>query len=252
MVIGIVIGVSVGVVLTFLTLIVYYKKKIVGAWDLEREHYIQQINSRVEKNALEELNIELTEKIHKVESNYIQKMTQLESEKNQIESVYQDLQNQTASSISVMQQELDTATSTLVENTKILKEDVSNLLKLLSTIDRWDDEMSKLMQHNSDMQKQNKQFSDIVKNIIILALNASIEAARAGEAGRGFAVVADEVKTLANQSETLSSSYKENLHKNDMIATATFQDIQASGKMIITSIHAIEAKLNSMKMSVKI
>ena len=40
--------------------------------------------------------------------------------------------------------------------------------------------------------------------------------------------------------------YKDNLHKNDMIATATFQDIQASGKMILTSIHAIETKVKQL------
>lgn len=127
-----------------------------------------------------------------------------------------------------------------------LKQDIASLLEILSTINRWDDEMSKLMKHNSYMQEQNQEFAGIVKQIIILALNASIEAARAGEAGRGFAVVADEVKTLATRSGGLSENYRDNLHKNDLIATATFQDIQASGKMILTSLHGLESKINSL------
>lgn len=127
-----------------------------------------------------------------------------------------------------------------------LKREVDEMLNLVSTMNRWDDEMMLLMQHNSDMQKQNHEFAGIVKQIIILALNASIEAARAGEAGRGFAVVADEVKTLATQSGGLSESYKDNLHKNDLITTTTFQDIQASGKMILTALHALDSRLDKL------
>jgi len=70
-------------------------------------------------------------------------------------------------------------------------------------------------------------------------LNAAIEAARAGEQGRGFAVVADEVRTLATRSENLSADYRENLNKNDLLTTSTFQDIQAGGRMIETSIKTI-------------
>lgn len=127
-----------------------------------------------------------------------------------------------------------------------LKKNISALLEILSTLNRWNDEMSKLMAHNNDMQKQNNEFSSIVKQIIILALNASIEAARAGEAGSGFSVVANEVKMLASRSRDLSDSYRDNLHKNDMITTATFQDIQAIGKMIIASIYAISSKLDDL------
>ena len=110
--------------------------------------------------------------------------------------------------------------------------------------------MSDLMSNNKILREQNDQFGDIVKQIIMLALNASIEAARAGEAGRGFAVVADEVKNLASRSEDLSDSYRNNLHKNDMITTATFQDIQASGKMILTAIHTLDTMTNNLKTSV--
>ena len=138
----------------------------------------------------------------------------------------------------------------LTEWTGKIKVEISQLLHLLATMDRWDQGMSDLMSNNKILREQNDQFGDIVKQIIMLALNASIEAARAGEAGRGFAVVADEVKNLASRSEDLSDSYRNNLHKNDMITTATFQDIQASGKMILTAIHTLDTMTNNLKTSV--
>jgi len=251
MLVELLIGFVIGILITLSLSVLYFKKKLIVKWQSERSDYLQIIDSKVEQHIIDELVSESETKYAEMEIEFQQKNSVLESDKIELEDNYRDLQNTMELKIQEIQNTLDTVTESLETNQKILKDDISKLLKLLSTIDRWDDEMSKLMQHNNDMQKQNKQFSDIVKNIIILALNASIEAARAGEAGRGFAVVADEVKTLANQSEQLSTSYKENLHKNDMIATATFQDIQASGKMIINSIHAIETKLNKMNVAEK-
>lgn len=131
---------------------------------------------------------------------------------------------------------------------EILKE-VSALLTILSTLNRWNGEMSRLMQQNAYMLKQNREFSDIVKQTVILALNASIEAARAGEAGRGFVVVANEVRALATRAEGFSAIYRDGLYKNDLVTTATFQDIQASGKMILTAVHALDSKVNKLDIS---
>ncbi len=119
-----------------------------------------------------------------------------------------------------------------------IDEDLTKLTELLVTFERWHEGLTQLIHHTAEMHKQNEEFFGIVKQIVILALNAAIEAARAGEHGRGFAVVADEVRNLAMRSQELSESYKENLNKNDFLTTATFQDIQAGGKMILTDVAA--------------
>ncbi|HEY6528397.1 MAG TPA: methyl-accepting chemotaxis protein [Cellvibrionaceae bacterium] len=134
-----------------------------------------------------------------------------------------------------------------IYNTKLSKiaKDMNNLKELLKTFERWNSELTALLEHNKTMQSKNIAFSTIVKQTIILALNASIEAARAGEHGRGFAVVADEVRSLAVQSETLNNEYKANLSKNELITVATFQDIQATCLLILTAINNISASVGA-------
>lgn len=124
----------------------------------------------------------------------------------------------------------------ILERLPKIEKDLSDLTDLLVTFERWHESLNQLMEHNAEMHGQNQEFFNIVKQIVILALNAAIEAARAGENGRGFAVVANEVRNLAMRSQELSMSYKENLNKNDFLTTATFQDIQAGGKMILTDV----------------
>jgi len=137
----------------------------------------------------------------------------------------------------------------LSEKLKQVEAELSDLADLLVTFERWHESLTQLMLHNAEMHKQNQEFFNIVKQIVILALNAAIEAARAGEHGRGFAVVADEVRNLAMRSQELSESYKENLNKNDFLTTTTFQDIQAGGKMILTDIYSTSEIVKSMLQS---
>ncbi len=117
---------------------------------------------------------------------------------------------------------------------------VSDLLGLVKTFERWHDDMNNLIIHNREMHGKNDDFSAIVRQMVIVTLNASIEAARAGEQGRGFSVVADEMRTLAGRAEKLSADYRKNLYQNDLITVNTFQDLQAGGKMIIGSLVGLE------------
>lgn len=128
----------------------------------------------------------------------------------------------------------------------LVAQELARLKNVSLLFERWHERMSHLMDQNKDMHFKNEEFASIVKQVVILALNASIEAARAGESGRGFAVVADEVRMLANRSEVLSKNYGESLDKNDLTTTSTFQDIQAGGKMIMAALASIEAQLNNL------
>ncbi len=127
-----------------------------------------------------------------------------------------------------------------IENCDFLGDTINKLLGLIKTFERWHADMNTLIEHNREMHAKNDEFSLIVKQVVIVALNASIEAARAGEYGRGFAVVAAEVRILANRAEKLSQDYRSNLYKNDLITTTTFQDLQAGGKMIIGAVIGLD------------
>ena len=102
------------------------------------------------------------------------------------------------------------------------------------------------MAQNHDMHQKNQELSSIVSHVLIVSLNASIEAARAGAAGRGFSIVASEVRALAARSQELSKSYRDSLHRNDLVTAATFQDIQAGGKMMAASLASVEALANQL------
>lgn len=125
-----------------------------------------------------------------------------------------------------------------------LDAEIQQLLGLVKTFERWHAELNLLIGHNREMHAKNDEFASIVKQVIIVALNASIVAARAGEHGRSFAVVAAEVRELATRAEKLSKDYRDNLYKNDLLTTTTFQDLQAGGKMIIGAVVGLE-RINS-------
>jgi methyl-accepting chemotaxis protein len=125
--------------------------------------------------------------------------------------------------------------------------EITQLMGVVKTFERWHTEMNTLLAHNREMHAKSEEFSAIVDQVVIVALNASIEAARAGEHGRGFAVVANEIRILAGRAERLSKDYRNNLYKNDLITTSTFQDLQAGGKMIVGAVTGIELINNKSK-----
>jgi methyl-accepting chemotaxis protein len=119
--------------------------------------------------------------------------------------------------------------------------ETSRLRGLATTFERWHEQMIALMAQNREMHTKNAELASIVRHVVIVSLNASIEAAHAGQFGRGFAIVAGEVRSLAARSEALARGFGECLHKNDLSTAATFQDIQAGGKMITASLSQVES-----------
>ncbi len=117
---------------------------------------------------------------------------------------------------------------------------IAALQRSEQTFDRWNTGMKVLLDHNRGMHHKNDEFSSIVRQMVIVALNASIEAARAGAVGRGFAIVANEMRDLSARAEALSGDYRKTLYENDLITATTFQDMQASGRMIIGAVRGLE------------
>ena len=182
----------------------------------------------------------------------------LESELNELHSALQSARIDMESNIKRLQDQHDKLLlqeTSQIESLRLsasgecmtLSSALEDLLGISKTFERWHEDMSSLLSHNRGMHAKNEQFASIVRQIVIVALNASIEAARAGDMGRGFAVVADEVRQLAGRAETLSKSYSASLYQNDLITTTTFQDMQAGGKMIlgaVTGLNLTAKKLN--------
>jgi chromosome segregation ATPase len=209
---------------------------------MSNQQQLQQANDAV--IALEEQTTSLITSNSKLEQEVSTIQQQLNHER---ESTQQEMQLEIDSLRQSNQSEKAEFSSKLV----LIKDNLHDLADLLVTFERWHESLTQLMLHNAEMHKQNQEFFNIVKQIVILALNAAIEAARAGEHGRGFAVVADEVRNLAMRSQELSESYKENLNKNDFLTTATFQDIQAGGKMILTDVSATSEIVKSLLASLE-
>ncbi|GLS27290.1 hypothetical protein GCM10007877_30090 [Marinibactrum halimedae] len=181
----------------------------------------------LQKQELQQQQSAFEEERVKFDQTLINKDQHLAAEQERLSSLKEQLENDFAAQKQAFRRELDSVKSLLAD-----------LTLLSEAFERWHSGLDKLMSHNQHMHTQNSEFFKIVNQIVILALNAAIEAARAGEEGRGFAVVADEVRNLALRSQKLSESYKDNLNKNDLITSATFQDIQAGGKLIMTEVHA--------------
>lgn len=230
-------------------------------FQLSRKHFAKRIQLLTEQNVSLESELSSTQNLLSQKTQTLDEtLTSLEiatdganTLRSEIDNLQDQLQHEKESIQLELRAEIDslkdenrTEKAELSEKLVQVKEHLNDLAALLVTFERWHESLTQLMLHNAEMHKQNQEFFNIVKQIVILALNAAIEAARAGEHGRGFAVVADEVRNLAMRSQELSESYKENLNKNDFLTTATFQDIQAGGKMILTDVSSTSEIVKSM------
>lgn len=137
-------------------------------------------------------------------------------------------------------QALSADRAALAQHAMKIADEAARLRGLAGTFERWHEQMISLTTQNQDMRTKNQELSAIVAHVSIVSLNASIEAARAGTAGRGFSIVASEVRGLAARSQQLSNSYRDSLNRNDLVTAATFQDIQAGGKMITAALATVE------------
>ena len=195
------------------------------------------------------------------ESEIIQ--TDMESARNHILNMADNIENITASmeytnSNATFQAEsvesISQQSSQVSQAVEALAEEIQNMaLKAKEIIDKIEDFLPKVMADREraiNISKASRdnlsqaieetkvidqivEVSNAIKNIAgqtnLLALNASIEAARAGEAGKGFAVVADEIKNL---SETTSNEIEK---VNDLTGrvTASVQKLASEGTRIV-------------------
>jgi hypothetical protein len=139
----------------------------------------------------------------------------------------------------------------LLRQTDKVLEEAARLRTIALTFERWHQDMIGLMRQNSEMHSKGEDLVLIVRQLIMLAINAAIEAARAGESASGFVVVAAEIRALALRAQALSGDMSKNLHKNDLLTTATFQDVQAGGKMMMAAVSQLDSMVAQLRQKIE-
>jgi methyl-accepting chemotaxis protein len=210
--------------------------KVIEQLEDKNRGLVNDIAQRIPADQLELAKLDFDKALMNERDDFSSERAELQQQIQQLNHALESAHNETSNRVDQVHGSFQELKQITVNDLTALKLHLNDLTGLLATFERWHDSLDELVTHNREMHKQNDEFFKIVKQIVILALNAAIEAARAGEHGRGFAVVADEVRSLAMRSQDLSESHRQNISKNDFLTTSTFQDIQASGKMIITEV----------------
>lgn len=110
--------------------------------------------------------------------------------------------------------ELITKGQRSIDNSKISKEVVSEMVSSIEKINFISDAITEITEQTN-----------------LLSLNASIEAARAGDAGRGFAVVADSIKGLSEN----TSNELENIRKIISTLVENFKECEKCIELVVKS-----------------
>jgi methyl-accepting chemotaxis protein len=211
-----------------------------GVWAWLHRKLQQQLADSTPTSEARARNAELQDTISALEVDLEGLRQQFSEVKHHLESEYSALQQDHSQALQHVMGQAQSMQSSAGDNSGRLALAISELLGVSKTFERWHADMKILLTHNQGMHSKNDDFARIVQQMIIVTLNASIEAARAGEMGRGFAVVAEEMRSLASRAEALSKEYRRSLYENDLITTATFQDMQAGGKMIIGAVTGLD------------
>lgn len=101
-------------------------------------------------------------------------------------------------------------------------------------------DMDKLLQILEYISDVINEINNISMQTNLLALNASIEAARAGKAGEGFAVVAAEIRTLAGETQKLTSNMEQFV---ETIKEASEKSVKSASKTV-NSLGEMSEKIN--------
>jgi methyl-accepting chemotaxis protein len=123
---------------------------------------------------------------------------------------------------------------------------VADIKTLAVAFERWHEDLILMTAQSRGLSLIGEDLSQIARHMIMVSINAAIEAARAGEIARGFVVVAAEVKTQAQSVQALAGSMRKTVDKGELLTAATFQDIQAGGKMMMAAISGLEAMVQQL------